>query len=64
MNVASTNPALMQELDMMRVFKHIARQLGAKNVEDFAKKGGQFQPVIAADSQVQDNVQKGNIVGV
>jgi hypothetical protein len=60
--VLASSPELSQEMDIIRVFKHVARQLGAKNVEDFVRRGGSFQPVIAADSQVQQGVQRGDIV--
>lgn len=49
-------PELHQEFDLVRIFKHIARNNGATNVEEFVKV--QVMP----DEQVMQNVQKGNIV--
>ena len=34
--IMSQNPIVSQQFDMVRVFKHVARQLGAKNVDDFS----------------------------
>ena len=54
--VIATVPELQQQLDIVRIFKHIARNNGANNVEDFVKV--QVMP----DDQVMNQVQKGNLV--
>jgi len=54
------NPATAQQFDTVRVFKHIARELGAKNVNDFVKKQD-VQSQVMPDEQVQSEVQKGNL---
>jgi len=49
-------PELQQEFDVVRIFKHIARNNGAKNVEDFTK-------IKTVDpGQVQNQVQQGNLI--
>ena len=48
-SMAAGNPEIAEQLDLMRVFKHIARLLGAKNEEDFMKKGG-VQPSVRRDA--------------
>jgi hypothetical protein len=60
--VIGTDPDLRQNFDIVRIFTYIARQLGAKNVEDFKRKVDQIQPVVMPDQQVQQQVQAGNLV--
>lgn len=62
--VAASNPVISQQIDMPRVFKHIARQMGAKNVDDFMKKAQSVQPQVRPDEEVVDQVQRGNLVGL
>ena len=45
-----------QNFDILRVFKHIARQLGAKNVDDFIK------VKTAPDDQMEEQARQGNVV--
>jgi len=59
--IMSTQPAIGQGFDMVRVFRHIARMLGAKNVNDFIQKGGAVKVQAAQDAQVQAEVAKGNM---
>ena len=60
--VIGTNPELMKQFDITRIFMYIAQQLGAKNVEDFKRNIGQVQPQVMADEQVASEAQKGNLV--
>jgi hypothetical protein len=55
----SSNPALMQRIDVFRLFKYIATQLGAKNVDDF-----EIRPQVQPDEVVMNEVQNGNLVAV
>jgi hypothetical protein len=48
-------PELQQQFDLTKIFKHIARNNGANNVEEFVKV--QVMP----DQQVLDQVQQGNL---
>jgi len=59
------NPMLTQRFDIMRIFKHIARNTGAKNVEEFEIKGQQVPAVnaqVLPDEQVAQQAQAGNLV--
>lgn len=58
--IIATQPELYQSFDLIRIFKHIARSAGAKNVDEFER----FKPVIAPDQQVQANAQAGNLVPI
>ena len=57
-----SSPELAQEFDVVRIFKHIARNAGAKNVNDFVARGGNVQPQVQSNSQVQNQVQQGNLI--
>ena len=58
-----SNNAVGAQFDIVRVFKHIARQLGAKNLEDFVNKGGtNLQAQIVEDESVAREVERGNLV--
>ena len=60
--VIGTNPELMQQFDITRIFMYIAQQLGAKNVEDFRRNINQVQGQTMPDEQVLDQAQAGNLV--
>ncbi len=60
--ILSTNNAVGAEFDMVRVFMHVARQLGAKNLEDFRNKTGSIQAQVVEDEIVQNQVARGNLV--
>lgn len=62
--VMSTNPAVGSGFDMIRVFKHLARLMGAKNVNEFIRKGGSAQIQTMQNQQVMSEVQKGNMVPI
>ena len=48
------HPELNAKFDIQRIFEHMARQDGVKNVEEFYR--------VMPDAQVQSEVQKGNLV--
>jgi hypothetical protein len=60
------NPILLEQLDIFRIFKHIARLGGAKNVSSFIKSGGQVQGIVpstaAEQGQMEQMIQQGNLV--
>lgn len=60
--IFGASPELAQQFDVVRIFKHIARNLGAKNVNDFVRRGGGIQPQMMPDEAVQQQVQQGNLV--
>jgi len=59
----STNPALVQAFDMVRIFKHMARLAGAKNVNDFVLRST-VNPQLMDNNKVADQAQRGNIVPI
>jgi hypothetical protein len=62
--ILGSSPELAQHFDVVRIFMHIARNLGAKNVNDFVRKGAGIQPKIMPDQEVQQGVQAGNLIPV
>jgi hypothetical protein len=60
--VIGSNPELMNQFDISRIFMYIAQQLGAKNVEDFRRNLNRVQGQVMPDEQVIDQVQRGNLV--
>jgi len=61
MNNAAAHPELFQKLDFVRVWKHIARLLGARNPDDFMKKGN-ISASVADQASIDEGVRKGNVV--
>lgn len=59
--ILAGNPQLAQNFDMVRIFEHIARNMGAMDVNDFVKKGGSVNPQMMPNDQVQQQVQQGNL---
>jgi hypothetical protein len=62
--ILAQNPEVGQQFDMVRIFKHIARQLGAKNVEDFQRNIAQTKVQTAPDEEVINEVDKGNLIPI
>lgn len=60
--ILSDNQELAQRFDVVRIFTHIARNLGAKNVNDFVRRGGGVNPQQMSDETVRQQAQAGNIV--
>tara|TARA_R110000824_G_scaffold77767_4_gene196587 strand:- start:8231 stop:10186 length:1956 start_codon:yes stop_codon:yes gene_type:complete len=61
--IMSQNEQIGSQFDMVRVFKHVARQLGAKNVDEFAIQSGQMNPVqTAPDEDILREEERGNLV--
>ena len=59
--IMSNQPEVAQQFDMTKIFKHIAYQLGAKNIEQFVQ---QNPMQVMPDEQVQQQAQAGNLVPV
>lgn len=57
-------PEIYQELDITRIFMHIAKEMGAKNVEDFRRNTAQIGTEVVDDETISREVERGNIVGV
>jgi len=60
--ILGNNPELAQNFDVVRIFTHIARNLGAKNVNDFVRKGGNVNAQVMPDEAVLKQAQAGNII--
>lgn len=58
----ASNPELAQEFDMVRMFQHAARQLGARNVHDFVRRGGDVSADIVPTERVLRQEELGNLV--
>ena len=56
----SGNPALAQTFDTVRIFEHLARLLGAKNIGAFINNPNAIK--VMSDENVKKETQKGNIV--
>lgn len=60
--IINAKPELAQQYDTGRIFLHIARQMGAKNVQDFLRKDIKAQ--ILPDGKTATEVQAGNLVSM
>lgn len=63
------NPETAQRFDTVRIFKHIASNLGAKNVDEFEKQQEpqqnlSVQPQLMSDENTMREVERGNLVDV
>lgn len=60
-----SQPALFQSLDVVRIFKHIARIMGAKDINEFVIKAGAIPNVVPMDQGViEEQARQGNVVPV
>ena len=55
------NPEILSSLDFTGIFLHIARQMGASNIDDFMR---QAPPTVMPDDEVESEVDRGNLVAV
>jgi hypothetical protein len=62
--ILATQPAVGAGFDMVRVFKHLARMMGAKNVNDFVRRGGGVNVQMMQTQQVLNQAKAGNIVPI
>ncbi len=62
--IMAQSPELAQHFDMQRIFTHIARQMGAPNVDGFVRQNGGGPPNIEVrpDEEVIDEVDRGNLI--
>jgi hypothetical protein len=59
--ILAANPSIGGGFEMVRIFKHVARLMGAKNINEFVRKGGSVDIKTMQDELVQAEVQKGNM---
>lgn len=62
-DILSKQPELAKHFDTVKIFKFIARNSGAKNVDEFVRRQP-LQQQTAPDSTVQQQVQEGNLVPI
>ncbi len=62
--ILATNPAVGAGFDMVRIFKHLARLMGAKTINEFVQKGGSVKIQTMQDDMVKAEVQKGNMKAI
>ncbi len=62
--ILATNPNISTGFDMLRIFKHISRLMGAKSINEFVQKGGGLNVKTATDQLIQSQVQKGNMLPI
>lgn len=60
--ILSQSPNLLQQFDTLRLVKHIGRQLGAQNIDDFIRKEPEVQTQIQDTQEVENQIQQGNLV--
>jgi hypothetical protein len=61
----SSNEQLAPQFDITRIFKHIARIMGARNLDEFIAKGGaNIRPQVLPDDVVSQQAQAGNVVPI
>jgi len=60
----ASNEGIGQSFDMIRIFKHIARITGAKNLNDFVRKGGGMEASVQMDESVAREAERGNLIPV
>jgi len=57
------DPQLRQTFDLVKIFKTMGRESGAKNMDDYILRGGgNINPVLEQDDNVAKEVQAGNLV--
>ena len=65
--IMAQQPQLYESFDMVRIFKHIARIMGAKDINEFVLNSGPANPVktsVDSTQNIQKGVQQGNMVPV
>jgi len=60
----ATQPELAQKFDIVKIFKHIARNAGAKNVNEFIRRGGDIASETMPNEDVSKEVDKGNLIPI
>jgi hypothetical protein len=62
--ILASQPAVGVGFDMVRLFKHLARMMGAKNVNDFIRKGGGVDIKAMQTEEVLQQAKRGNLVPI
>ena len=65
--IMSQQPQMYTNFDMVRIFKHIARIMGAKDINEFILQQGPVPPVqmsVNSTQNIEKGVQQGNMVPI
>jgi hypothetical protein len=63
--IMAQQPQLYQSFDMVRIFKHVARIMGAKDINEFILSQGPANPIQTTSTQnIEQGVQQGNMVPI
>ncbi len=65
--IMSQQPQMYTNFDMVRIFKHIARIMGAKDINEFVLQEGPVLPVqmsVNSTQNIEQGVQQGNMVPI
>jgi len=66
MQIVGSMPPLAQRVDLVRMFLHAARLLGARNIQDFVQQAQVVPPIdnvqVAPDQMIQEELAKGNMM--
>lgn len=63
-NIVQADPEVRANFDIVRIFEHLAKRMGWKNVEDFKRNVNNIQPKILPDETVNREAEKGNLIPV
>lgn len=60
----SSNPLLAQQFNIVKIFQHMARMMGAKNIDEFIIKNGPVNSQVVPDEAAQQQVDRGNLIPI
>jgi len=62
--ILAGNPAVGSGFDMVRIFKHLGRMMGAKNVNEFVQKGGGAKIQMMQTEEVLNKAKRGELAPI
>jgi len=60
--IIASRPELSMQFDLVRIFKHMAKLLGAKGIDDFVRRDNRVK--LMADEMLAQEVMKGNLARI
>lgn len=61
---ASGDPELRQAFDLVRMYERVAQMAGFNNIHEFLRKGGSIQTQVEQPAEIQNQVQRGNLLSL
>lgn len=61
LQILGQSPEMAQNFDIVKIFQHLAHQMGAKNLEQFVRQPDQA-PQVMPDEDVEREVDRGNLI--